>query len=191
MTEIEPSLKDQKLAEQFHKRFSAGGPVLTDIVEATDDESPVTKKLAIFALKALGDLSFLTPILSRANDPSARQSTVIALRDYLAQGPEAARKLREQLQEEFGENDGQTIEKLLIGYPKDEPSKSDTLVDLLSPRNTSLAERELALDNLKTLTGRDDLGYDPEHPDEKSYSAWKNLLKEGDPKAAPKRKGVR
>jgi len=57
----------------------------------------VTKKLAIYAVKALGDLSLLTPILSRAGDPDARPSTAAALRDYLAQGPQAEKALREQL----------------------------------------------------------------------------------------------
>jgi hypothetical protein len=191
LTETELSLKDQKIGEQFLKQFSAGRPVLADIVAATEDDSPVTKKLAIYAVKALGDLSLLIPILSRASDSSARQSTIVALRDYLAQGPQAQRKLREQLQEEFGDQTSQIIEKLLIGVSKEEASRSEALVDLLSPRNNSLAVRELALDNLKILTGRDDLAYDPEHPDEKGYNAWKSTLKEGDTKAAPKRKTAR
>ena len=84
LTETEVTLKDQKIGEQFLKQFSAGRPVLADIVAATEDDSPVTKKLAIYAVKALGDLSLLTPILSRANDPSDRQSTIVALRSYLA-----------------------------------------------------------------------------------------------------------
>jgi hypothetical protein len=191
LSETELSLKDQKIGEQFLKQFSAGRPVLADIVAATEDDSPVTKKLAIYAVKALGDLSLLTPILSRANDSSARQSTIVALRDYLAQGPQAQRKLREQLQEEFGDKTGQIIEKLLIGLTKEEAAKSEALVDLLSPRNNSLAVRELALDNLRILTGRDDLAYDPEHPDERGYTAWKSALKEAEAKPAPKRKTAR
>jgi hypothetical protein len=191
LTETELSLKDQKIGEQFLKQFSAGAPVLADIVVATENDSPVTKKLAIYAVKAMGDLSLLTPILSRANDSGARQSTIVGLRDYLAQGPQAQRKLREQLQEEFGDKTGQIIEKLLVGVTKEEAAKSEALVDLLSPRNTSLAVRELALDNLRILTGRDDLSYDPEHPDERGYNAWKSSLKEGDAKPAPKRKTAR
>ena len=101
VSESAPTLKDQKLGEQFLKQFSKDRPVLSDIVVATEDESPVTKKLAIFAVKALGDLSLLTPILSRAGDPDARQSTAAALRECLAQGPQAVKALREQLNEEF------------------------------------------------------------------------------------------
>ena len=37
--------------------------------------------------------------------------------------------------------------------------------------------RELALDTLKRLTGRDDLGYDPDKPAGKGFDAWNDLLR--------------
>ena len=193
MTEAEPSPKDRKLGEQFLEQFSKDRPVLTDTVLATESDSPVTKKLAIFAVKALGDLSFLTPILSRAGDRSARQSTAAALCAYLSRGPLAGKPVRASLGEEFGDQTGQVVEKLLIGYSPDEASRKEThqrLVELLSPRDQSLAVRELALDNLKNITGRDDQGYDPENPDEKGYNAWKSLLNKDEIKPAPKRKAA-
>lgn len=186
--------KDQKLGEQFLALFSKDRPVLADIVAATENESPVMKKLAISAVKALGDLSLLTPILSRPGDADARQSTAEILRELLAEGPQAEKALREQLDEEFGEDNGRTVLKLLIGYSQDEASGPEAfrrLVEMLSPRNPSLPVRELALDNLETLSGRDDQGYDPEKPDEKSYTTWKSLLNSGDLKPASKRKAAR
>ena len=66
--ETEQSPKDQKLAEQFLEQFSKDRSVMEDTVLAIDNESPVTKKLAIMAVKALGDLSYVTPTLSRAGD---------------------------------------------------------------------------------------------------------------------------
>ena len=193
MTEAEPSLKDRKPGEQLLEQFSKDRPVLTDTVLATESDSPVTKKLAIFAVKALGDLSFLTPILTRAGDRSARQSTAAALRAYLSRGPLAGKQVRASLGEEFGDQTGQVVEKLLIGYSSDEASRKEThqrLVELLSPRDQSLAVRELALDNLKNITGRDDQGYDPDNPDEKGYNAWKSLLNKDEIKPAPKRKAA-
>ena len=76
MTEAEPSPKDQELGKQFLEQFSKDRPVLADIVLATESDSPVTKKLAILAVKAMGDLSFLTPILSarRPQRPAERDS---------------------------------------------------------------------------------------------------------------------
>ena len=190
MTAAEQSLKDQKLGEQFLEQFSKDRSVMEDTVLATESESPVTKKLAILAVKALGDLSFVTPILSRAGDRSARQSTTAALRAFLSRGPLAAKQLRASLGEEFGDQTGQVVEKLLIGYSPDEAARKEThqrLIELLSPRNQSLALRELALDNLKNITGREDQGYDPENPDERGYNAWKSLLNKDENKPAPKR----
>ena len=105
----------------------------------------------------------------------------------------AGKPVRASLGEEFGDQTGQVVEKLLIGYSPDEAARKEThqrLVELLSPRDQSLAVRELALDNLKNITGRDDQGYDPENPDEKGYNAWKSLLNKDEIKPAPKRKAA-
>ena len=191
MTETEQSLKDQKLGEQFLEQFSKDRSVMEDTVLATESESPVTKKLAILAVKALGDLSYVTPLLYRKGDRGARQSTAAALRAFLSRGPLAAKQLRASLGEEFGDKTGQVVEKLLIGYSADEAALKEThqrLVEMLSPREQSLAVRELALDNLKNITGRDDQGYDPDNPDEKGFNAWKSLLNKDEIKLAPNRK---
>jgi hypothetical protein len=193
ITQAEPAPEELKLAEQFLKKFSAGRPVLADIVAATEDDSQELKRVSISAVKALGDLSLLTPILDRANDPIARRATLTALRDYLAQGPQAARRLREQLQQDFGETTSQIVEKLLIGYSSDESAEHETfkhLVDLISPRTDSIGVRELALDNLKRLTGRNDLEYDPDHPEGKGLNTWKSLLNRGALRPNSKRKAA-
>jgi hypothetical protein len=62
------------------------------------------------------------------------------------------------------------------------------LVELLSARDQSLVVRELAFDNLRAITGRGDLGYNPESPDEKSVNAWKTAVTKDQAKPALKRK---
>lgn len=189
LTSPTPTEKDQKLGEQFLQQFAADRPVLADMVAATGSESPVIKKLAIFGVKALGDLSLLTPMLPSPGDPSARQSTTEALRWIISQGPQARKRLREQLDEDFGLAQGQVIEKLLIGYTPEEAAKKKTLTDLVTNLlNPSLAIRELAIDNLKTLTAQDDLGYDPDHPDEKAVGSWRSAVNKEPARPAPKRK---
>ena len=191
LTEPELSEKDRKLSEQFLLQISPDRPVLTDIVVATESDSPVNKKHAIFAVKAMGEFSLLTPILSRPGDSLARQSTISALRAFIILGPQAEKRVREALEGEFGEQTGRLVEKLLVGFTPDEAANKETierLIELLSPRNESLALRELALDNLKSITGRENQGYDPDRPDEKALSAWKSLLSPGELKAGAKRK---
>jgi len=147
---------------------------------ATEDDRPEIKQLAVGALKALGDLSYLMPILTRPGDPVARRAAIAAIRSYIGQGPEAARRVREPLNDEFGAKLGGQAEHMLIGYTPEEAANRDTyprLVALLSPDQTSIGIRELALDTLKRLTGRDDLGYDPDQPAGKGFEAWNELLR--------------
>ena len=97
-------------------------------------------------------------------------------------GPAAAARVKEQLVQEFGDDKAPMVEKMLIGFSADEASRPqlfELLVDTLAPEQEPVGVRELALDNLKRLTGRDDLGYDPDHPAEKGLNAWKDLQRQG------------
>jgi hypothetical protein len=73
---------------------------------AIEDDRPEIKRLAVLALKALGDLSLLMPVLSRDGDPVARRNAMAAIRAYLALGPDSVSRVRNQLDEEFGEPGG-------------------------------------------------------------------------------------
>jgi hypothetical protein len=119
-------------------------------------------------------------MLSRERDSVARRRTIEAIRSYMALGPDAANRVRAQLDEEFGENVGAIAQHMLVGYSPEEVAKGDIyprLVGLLSQEQGSVGIRELALDSLRRLTGRDDLGYDPDHPMGKGLDAWNDLLR--------------
>ena len=186
VTQAEPTPFELQVKEQFVKSFHADRPVLTEIVGAIDDERPETKNLSVAALKALGDLSLLMPILSRPNDPVARRAAMASIRAYMMQGPDASGRVRAALDEEFGEDLGGVAQHMLIGYTPEEAAKPDLynrLVGLLAPEQgldgepAPLGIRELALDTLRRLTGRDDLGYDPDKPAGKGFDAWNDLLR--------------
>jgi hypothetical protein len=71
---------------------------------------------------------------------------------------------------------------MLVGYTPEEaadPKLFERLVAALGPEQQSIGLHELALDTLKQLTGRDDLGYDPDHADGKGLIAWKDLQRQG------------
>jgi len=180
VTQTELSPYELQLRDQFLPLFHPGRPVLAEIVVATEDDRPEIKRLAVSALQALGDLSYLMPILKREGDPVARRSAIAAIRAYMGRGPDAVKGAREQLDEEFGAKLGALAQHMLVGYSPDEVANRDTyarLVGLLSPEQDSVGIRELALDTLKRLTGRDDLGYDPDHPSGKGLEAWNDLLR--------------
>jgi hypothetical protein len=181
-TEMEPSPHELQLRDRFIRVFHPGRPVLTEIVAASEDDDADVRQLSILALKSLGDLSLLMPTLSRAGDAVTRRGALAAIRSYMALGPDAAKRVRDQLAEEFGDDSASFVAKMLVGYTPDEASDSkvfERLVTALGPEQQPIGLRELALDTLKQLTGRDDLGYDPDHPEGKGLSAWKDLLRQG------------
>ena len=181
-TETEPPPHELQLRDRFIRMFHPGRPVLTEIVAASEDDNADVRQLSIMALKSLGDLSLLMPTLSRAGDPVTRKSALAAIRSYMGFGPDAANRVRDQLAEEFGDDTASFVAKMLVGYTPDEasdPKIYERLVAALGPEQQSIGLRELAIDTLKQLTGRDDLGYDPDHADGKGLTAWKELQRQG------------
>lgn len=187
-----PSTYDLQVGEQFQK-FFRDRPVIPTLVEAMDVDQNDVRRLAIFALRAVGDISYVVPLLNRKEDPVTRRAAIAVLRDFLAQAPDSAATLHTQILDYFGEDQAANVEKLIVGYTTKEAGDETTyseLIQLLSSPDVGI--RELALDNLQGLTGRDDLKYSPEHPEGAGLRAWKDLLRDhelrpaGTPKSGPK-----
>ncbi len=196
LSQPDPSPYELQLKEQFIKMFHPGRPLLTEIVGALDDDRPEIKQLAVEALGAMGDLSYLMPTLSRPNDPVARRATIGAIHNYMTRGPEASARVRDELNQLLGDELGEVAHHMLIGYTPEEFARPDVaarLVNLLSPEHQEdgiIGVRELALETLKRMTGRDDLGYSPDKPAGKGFDAWNDLLRRNELKApAPRPNG--
>jgi hypothetical protein len=194
VTETELPPFDAQIGKQFLTFFPPERPMNAAIVEALDSEQKEITQLAVSSIRAMGDISFVVPLLSR-EEPVKRRSAVRVLRSYLGEGEEAARALHKQLESDFGRDQGERIEKLLIGYTDEEARDPKakvfaTLVEMLKAKDDNLAMRELALDNLQTLTGRDDLGYNPVKPEGNGLRAWQGLLNNNElkPVSTPKAK---
>jgi hypothetical protein len=179
----DPTPEEAKVLSDFARGFHPGRPVLADLVAATEDTNPHVKTQAVQGLKAIGEISLLLPMLSKGGDRAIRQSALAAIREYLSRGGDAVIRVREQLNEEFGDSMSGDVERLLRAYPADDASIRDMIpriVGWLSPDQDSIGIRELGLDTLKRLTGRDDLGYDPDHPSGKGLDSWNQLLRNGE-----------
>ncbi|MEJ7639049.1 MAG: HEAT repeat domain-containing protein [Singulisphaera sp.] len=174
-----PSPFDEQVGGQFLEFFRADRPIVSNLVEALDDDQKDVRRLAIAALGALGDLSMIVPVLSKEQDPSSRRAAATVLRDHLAHGPESAKRVQAQLVNDLGEAVAGITHKLLVGYTPLEAKEIGTyssLVKFLSSDDAGI--RELALDNLQSLTGRDTLDYDPDKPEGKGLKAWNDLLRD-------------
>ncbi len=169
--------------ESFGKYFREGRPPLASLVEALDDTQDGVRLLAIDSLVALGDMEMIVPVLNRPRDPAVRKAVVERLRGVLEQGAtEPAQSVRRALEGELGDPWGPVAEKLILGYNRDESMNEMLLARLVSYLKDApfVGVRELALDNLKRLTGRDGLEYDPENPMGKGLKAWEDLLTKKD-----------
>jgi hypothetical protein len=194
VAETSPPPFDQKIGEQFLQFFRPGRETLASLVEASESEQKDVCRLAISALGAVGDVSLVVPFLHHkggATALTARRAAIVVLRAYLAGGTEASKTLLEALKRDLGDEMAPTVAKLLVGYTAKEAQDEatyDGLVKLLgSTDDASLGARELALENLCHLTGRDTLEYDPEKPEGVGLKAWRDLLRDHELKPAPER----
>jgi hypothetical protein len=179
----EPSAEEAKVLADFYKLFHPGRPVLADLAAATEESDPAIKTLSIQGLKATGEISLLLPLVNKSGDREVRRNAIVAVRALLARGGDSAVRVKERLGEEFGDTMAADVEKLLRGYPAADTSNRDLLTRLvgwLSAEQESVGVRELAIDNLTRLTGRDDQGYDPDHPAGKGLEAWNQQLRSGE-----------
>ncbi|AGA27215.1 hypothetical protein [Singulisphaera acidiphila] len=176
VTEAKPSPYDLQVGEQLQRYFRPGRSVLANLVEAIEDDQKDVRRLAISATRSAGGIALIVPLLHQEENPVSRRAAIHVLRAHLGEGSEASRELHSQLESTFGVELAERVEKLLAGFTPKEAGEEATykkLVDDLS--SPEVAVRELSLETLQSLTGRDELGYDPDHPTGKGLTAWKNL----------------
>lgn len=176
VTEAKPSPYDLQVGEQLQRYFRPGRSVLANLVEALEDDQKDVRRLAISATRLAGGIALIVPLLHQEENPVSRRAAIHVLRAHLGEGPDASRELHSQLESTFGADLAERVEKLLAGFTPKEAGEEATykaLVDDLS--SPEVAVRELAIESLQSLTGRDELGYDPDHPTGKGLTAWKNL----------------
>jgi len=179
VTDPAPSAFDKEVASQFGQYLRPGRPILANLVEAMDDSQPKVKEFAASGLGTLGDMESVVIGLDRKDHPAFHRSVVDVLRAGLAQGGDAAKAVRDALARQYEGPWPKTAESLIVGFPagaaRDEPTLARLVEDLANGPSRGL--RALALDNLRALTGRDSLEYDPDNPEGKGLKAWQDLAR--------------
>ena len=144
-----------------------------------EDPQPNVKRLAVLALGAIGDTDSVVAGFDRKGDPAVHRAVVEVLRTGLARGGEPAKAVRESLARQLDDTWGPVAET--SPHQLSPRGGSRTRRPWRSSSSTSSAPsrgiRELALDNLRGLTNRDSIEYDPDAPEGKGLKAWQDLLR--------------
>jgi hypothetical protein len=175
-----PTEVERVAGEAFRAYFKPGTPTTRALVEALEDDEESVRALAVQALGALGQIDEVVFALGRPGDPATRRTAAEVLRAYGDRGPEAEQAVADALKRSAGADSAAILTKLLEGYSPDEaadPATAKQLVQWLEHRD--VAVRQLALDQLTTLTGRDSLGYNPDEPKGAGLKSWQDLARTG------------
>ncbi|HEV3162728.1 MAG TPA: HEAT repeat domain-containing protein [Isosphaeraceae bacterium] len=190
VTDVTSPPLDKQIGEQFARAFKSDHEVIKSLLEAMEDEQKDVRQMAITSLGALGEVGvgLVVSALATPNDAVKRRAAVRTLRVLIAQGGETGKMVHDELEQTLGKDEADQVSKLLAGFTPKEAREEVTytkLVLLLS--NPDPGIRELALDNLETLTGRDDLGYNADNPDGAGLKSWQELLRRRElrPQAPP------
>ena len=181
------------MKEQFVKCSTPTGPCSRRSSPRSRTSGRRSKNLAVAALEGPGRPLAADADALAAERPGGAAGHHGAIRAYMMQGPEASGRVRAALDEEFGERPrrhgpahahrlharggGQGRPLHPPGRPARRPSRNRG--------GRAVGIRELALDTLRRLTGRDDLGYDPDKPAGKGFDAWNDLLRRNELRTAP------
>lgn len=182
-----PSPAEEQLGEAFAPLFEQfPGSITFALLEGLQGDDPDIQAAAVAALGAMStvepaNLEQVMPLLNQDDAPSLRSSAIGVLRRRLSRGPEAAEGVLDLLGR-FTDPADQANElgRLLAGPGPDDRSDPDRVAELvadLSSPNPSV--RQLAIEALRALTGREALGYDPDRPDGPGLKAWQDLLRSG------------
>jgi hypothetical protein len=177
VTETNPSGFNKEVGNQFVALLRPGRPILADLVEAMDDPVKEVKRMAVYALGAIGAMEQVVEVVSRKEDTTVHRAGVEVLKSGLAQGGETARAVHDALVRQYDQDWAAVTEKLIIGFSPDEAKLDLTLVKLVEYLSSpNRGTRQLALDNLTELTKRDNMEYDADNPEGRGLKAWQDLI---------------
>ncbi|QDV34196.1 hypothetical protein [Tautonia plasticadhaerens] len=182
-----PSPAEEQLGESFAPLFEQfPGSITFALLEGLQGDDPDIQAAAVAALGAMStvepaNLEQVMPLLNQVNAPSLRSSAIDVLRRRISRGPAAAEEVLDLLGR-FTDpaEEADELGLLLVGLGPDDRSDPDRVAGLvadLSSPNPSV--RQLAIEALRALTGREALGYDPDQPEGPGLKAWQDLLRSG------------
>jgi hypothetical protein len=184
----EPTPFAKGVGEKFLSYFKEGRPTINVLTEAMDDSQKDVRQVAIATLGVLGEWSLMVPALDKANDPLARTTAIEVLRRRIQDGGPGVEALQAEILKVFGDEVGEVVQKLLLGFSEAESKAESTYTQLVADlKAPELAVRQLAVDNLIRLADRDDMEFDPDKPDAAGLKNWQDWVSQRKANPAPRR----
>ncbi|WP_169976072.1 HEAT repeat domain-containing protein [Tautonia rosea] len=182
----EPQPADIQAGEAFATLFEqSSGSITFTLLEGIEDPDPTVRSLSVAALGALAGsdpeaLEQVMPLLNRPGDPAVRGTAIGIVMRRMARGTEPAEEVRGLLERFIAPPEAaEAFDRLLLGIPEDQIGEKEVYAQLVADLSSpNPGVRQLALDTLMMLTGREALGYNPDAPEGPGLKAWEDLLKE-------------
>jgi hypothetical protein len=188
-----PEGKKRKAALERFRQAVATKPIDTVVDELLKSENPADRRLAVYVLAALDNLSRLAQALRETKHLDVWENGVLALRHWIGRGPGQDQILYKRLIEvgKYKPIQAETVMQLLHSFGDSElaePETYQTLIDYLD--HDALAIRGLAYWHLSRLVPKGKaLGYHPMDPKEAREAAiqkWRQLIPKGRVPPPPK-----
>ncbi len=175
--EISPQMA--RASERLEVELKPNASVALPLIEAAGGTRREERLLAVQCLSALGRLEPLIDAMGTLDRPDVRREAIRALRQYMARGPAQEEALWQTLTTKLKDLErANAMVGLLRGYSDADSAKPETYEQLLTLLNFSeLSVRELAIENLRELTGSQ-LNYAPDKPSDNTILAWRRLVEE-------------
>lgn len=183
LTEPAPEPVELQMAEDFARELTRPGRGIAEsLAEVANSSTQLDlRALALAGLGETGDLDSVVSALTSSGKRTDRKAAIRVLRDLLGRGPGAAGRIERKLRD-VGDKNAEWPTLVMLLLQRNRPANADwdrrinDLVGLLSSDDVEL--RELAIDNLMDLVGRDEMGYDPDSPSTgKGLADWQSAAK--------------
>jgi hypothetical protein len=168
-----------ELSTQQMKRYlSNDRPLAVQLVDAQSDTLLSVKKLSLEIALWVERQDIILSALIESGNPDLRRSAIETLRIAAVAGDPQVVSLLDKLVDELqlNQSEKQFLATLIVTPgPSSQAISAANLVATL--QHESVLMRELALEHLMKITGRDSMDFNPDNPSEKAISAWNQWLK--------------
>ncbi len=162
------------VTRMMRRYLSTNRPLSTSIIDAEKDELAEVRDLAMKIAMWIDRDDIVTDILTDLDTAQLRESAILAVREASVRGESAVGRIVASVADELALNepDAELLRSLLTGSAADEDIEGKKRLVVALEHDARLI-RQLALERLMRISGRDSMGFDPDAPSAKGLDAWK------------------